>query len=132
MPPSAADRLEDLNTTFDKKIYSTGGLFVVWCLVCLFIPSLAQPMADCASNLLPSIEKLRQRQSLSPAPYIFFGSSALILPFSTTYLAWGTKFRERFWAGQERSGRSQLEFVLMQYLLGLPFVLFVALRRLPR
>lgn len=94
-------------------------------LFCLAFNETSTIIARWSATYVPSIAKLiHSPTTLGDLPARFFGMLAVLMPAFVVWLAWGEDPRMRWRYGAKVSGRGRTEFLLMLYLLGVPFSIF--------
>lgn len=116
------DQMVLVNSRMQKRFWLIGGFMLVAFAFCVVAFDTAVTIARWIGAIVPSVGKLSQsptRIGLLPAAY--FGVLAALMPVFVAWLAWGNDPRLRWRHGAKQTGRGSTEFLLMLYLLGMPF-----------
>jgi len=114
------------NERMVRKFKVIGVIIALTFFVCVAFDGPTNAVAHWAAAYVPSVAKLfKNPTSLGTMPARFFGVVAVLVPALAIWLAWGEDVRTRWRYGQMRSGRGPTESLLMVYLLGVPFSVFV-------
>lgn len=118
-------RMTLANKKMIQKFWAVWLAIIVVFFFCLVFKQTATAIAHWSAAYVPSVAKLTQDPTaIGNLPGTYFGVLAVLMPVFVIWLAWGEDPRMRWRYGKMQSGRGPVEFLLMLYLLGIPFCIF--------
>ncbi len=118
-------RMTLANKKMVQKFWAIWLAIIVAFFFCLIFKETATAIAHWSAAYVPSVAKLMQDPTaIGNLPGIYFGVLAVLMPVFVIWLVLGEDPRMRWRYGRMQSGRGETEFLLMLYLLGIPFCIF--------
>lgn len=118
-------RMTLANKKMVQKFWAVWLAIIVVFFFCLVFKQTATAIAHWSATYVPSVAKLMQDPTaIGNLPGNYFGVLAVLMPVFVIWLVWGEDPRMRWRYGKMQSGRAPTEFLLVAYLLGLPFGFF--------